>query len=133
MCHPLLGAVVQLKKHRVCDVKTGELVQCTGRHNDFATVVHILSFRTREHSDGIAAVVFIEATSGTTRAHHAAAEYAFHRVVEVIGSELELLIQAHEADRSEQSGKETHHGGASGKATLVKEKKLKVEERYVGE
>lgn len=100
MSHSLLRAVVQLEKHRVCNVKAGELVQCAGWHNDLATVVHVFSLGTGEHGNGIAAVVFIEATSGTTRAHHAAADYPIHRVVEVIRSELELLREAQEANEA---------------------------------
>lgn len=100
MGHSFFCTVVQLEQHRICNVEAGKLVQCTGRHNDLAAVVHVLSLGTGKHGNRVAAVVFIEAASCTTWTHHAAAEYALHGFVEVIGSELELLGGAPEAKRS---------------------------------
>lgn len=71
MCHFLFSAIVKLEQHRISNVKSGELVQCARRHYDLATMVDILSFGTRKHRHGVAAIVFIEATSCGTWARHA--------------------------------------------------------------
>lgn len=130
MCHSLLCAIVEFEKHRVCNVKAGKLVQCTGRHDDLAAMIHVLSFGPGKHCNRIAAVVFIEAASCTTRAHHAAAEYALHGIIKVIRSELELLGRAQEADRS-RSEDGTYHDEALVRATSVDGKKLSVERSSV--
>lgn len=94
VCHSLLGTVVQLEKHRVGDVKACKLIQCARRHNDLAAMVHVLSLGSWHHCNGVAAVIFIEAASCTTWAHHAA-HHTLHRIVQEVRSVLELLDGAH--------------------------------------
>lgn len=71
MCHPLSRTIVKLEQHWIGNVQSGKLVQCAGRHDDFATMVHILSLRSRKHRYWIAAIIFIEATGSCARARHA--------------------------------------------------------------
>lgn len=81
MCHPLLCSIVQLEKHRISDVKPSQLIQGTGRHDNLATVVHILSLWSRHHCYRIATVVLVEAASGTAAMEHGGAHDSLHRVV----------------------------------------------------
>ena len=75
MCHRLLGPVYQLEEHRVCDVQSSELVEGGRWHDDLAAMVHVLTLGSGQHSDGVAAVVFIEAAGRSScawwAAHHA--------------------------------------------------------------
>lgn len=65
MCRPFLGAVDEFEQHGVCDFQTSELVERARRHDNLSTVVDVLSFWTRQHSHGVAAIVFIEAAGGS--------------------------------------------------------------------
>lgn len=73
-------------------MKAGKFVQCTGRHDNLAAMVHILSLRAWKHRNGVASVVFIESTRSRTSTEHATSHNAVHGVVcPIVRSELELL------------------------------------------
>lgn len=65
MCRPFLGAVDKLEQHGVCDFQPSELVERAWWHDNLSTMVDVLPFWTRQHSYGIAAIVFIEAATGS--------------------------------------------------------------------
>ena len=90
MCHSFLGAVDEFEQHRVCDFQSSELVQRARRHDDLSTMVDVVSFGSRQHSYGIAAIIFIEAACGchSSSSHHRGRVHtpAHHRVVVVIAA-----------------------------------------------
>ena len=58
-------------------------------------MVHILSLGTRQHGDGVTAVVFVEAARwhAACSAHHAWGKHAGHRVVVLIEAWIELMVK----------------------------------------
>ena len=66
MCQPLLRAVDKFKKHRVRYVQSGQLIESTRRQEDFAAVIHIFSFRTRQHDNRIASIILVEAARSSS-------------------------------------------------------------------
>ena len=72
MCQGIFSAVDELKEHRVCDVESCEFVERAGWHEDLSAMVDVFSIWTREHSNGIAPIVFVEAlVSSSSSSHHA--------------------------------------------------------------
>ena len=73
MGHNVFSSVNKLEKHGIRDVESSQLVERAGRHDHFAAMVYVLAFGPREHSNRVAAVVFVEAAgrSCSTSSHHA--------------------------------------------------------------
>ena len=66
MCALALCSVDDLEQHGIGDVELRELVEGRSRQEELATVIGLLTLRSRHHSDRIAAVVFVEAASPAT-------------------------------------------------------------------
>lgn len=64
----LFAPVLELKQHGVGDMQSGELFESGRRHDDFPTVVDILTLRSSHHHDGVAPEVFVKAFCGAGRA-----------------------------------------------------------------
>ena len=76
-------------------MKPRQPVQRAGRHYDLSTMVHVFSLRTRQHGDGVTAVVFVEAARwhAACSSHHAWGKDAGHGVVVLIEAWIELVVQ----------------------------------------
>lgn len=64
----VLLAIYELEEHGICNVQAGELVERAGRKEHFTAMVCLFSLRARQHDDGVAAEVFIEASWSATAA-----------------------------------------------------------------
>ncbi len=92
VCHGVFSAVNELKEHRVCDVESCEFVEGTGWHEDLSAVVDVFSIWTREHSNGIAPVVFVEAlVSSSSSGHHAWRIHPAHHGILLIEAWVKLI------------------------------------------
>lgn len=93
--HGILVPIYQLEEHRVCNVQPCQLVEGAGWHHDLSAMVDILSLGTRQHGNGVAAIVFVEAARlhAACSAHHAWGEYAGHGVVVLIEAWVELMVK----------------------------------------
>ena len=60
MCCLSSRPVSELKKHRVCDVETGKLVESGGWEDEFSTVVQVWTLGAGEHHSWVASVVFVK-------------------------------------------------------------------------
>lgn len=84
---PVLCAVDQLEKHRICDVQPCKLVEGAGREEHLAAVVGILTVRARQHGNGVTAEVFIESPCRPATTHSL---IGGHRVVFAVKVGVEL-------------------------------------------
>lgn len=73
MRHPLPCPVMELKKHRVCNVQPGQFIQSAWRHEDLSAMVYVLAFGAGHHGNRVASVVFVEATIRSSRTEHGGA------------------------------------------------------------
>lgn len=64
----VLLAIYELEEHGVCNVESSELVERTWWKEHFATMVCLFALWARQHGDGIAAEVLIEASWSSTAA-----------------------------------------------------------------
>lgn len=87
----VLGAIDQLEEHRVRDVQACKLVERTRWQEHFAAMVGILAVWARQHSDGVAAEVFIEAPCRSATTHGLVCSHGVVFAVEV-GVELGMLV-----------------------------------------
>lgn len=69
----VLLPVDELEQHGIGDVHSGELVEGAGRKEHLAAVVCLFTFWARQHGDGVAAKVLVEAPR-----HAAASELLVH-------------------------------------------------------
>ena len=76
MRHRLFCPVDQFEQHGVCYVQSCKLVESGRRHDDLATMVHVLPLRPGQHSDRVATIVFIE-TAGRSSGTRGSTEHAW--------------------------------------------------------
>lgn len=93
--HAILVPIYQLEEHGVRDVQSCQFVERAGRHYDLSSVVHVLSLGTRQHGDGVTAVVFVEAARwhAACSTQHAWGKHAGHGVVVLIKTWVELMVK----------------------------------------